>query len=158
MGTNIVNIKSVCIMILICITQHLSNIWNSSHKKVKQHWACVKKSIAYKKTCRGPRLSFWLTLVFPFRLLPSLLNNLFSLLQLIWILVKLYVLLNLMHRYAICPFKSTLMQIWKSSDICLRMNIICWRFQTKTPVMFRDMRRWDMWKVCLQTYRNNRIT
>ena len=39
-------------IILICIKQHLSNIWNSIHEKVEQHWGCV----AYKKGCISPRL------------------------------------------------------------------------------------------------------
>ena len=39
-------------MMVICINQHLSNIWSSVHEKVKQHWeAKLKKSVAYKKTC-----------------------------------------------------------------------------------------------------------
>ena len=29
--------------------QHLSNIWSSIHKKVKQHLVWVEKSVAYKK-------------------------------------------------------------------------------------------------------------
>ena len=29
---------SLRIMIVICIKQHLSNIWSSVHEKVKQHW------------------------------------------------------------------------------------------------------------------------
>ena len=37
-------------MMLICIKQHLSNIWTSIHEKVKQHWGWVEKSVAYKKT------------------------------------------------------------------------------------------------------------
>ena len=39
----------VSIMIAICIKQHLNNIWNSIHKKVKQHWGWVEKSVAYKE-------------------------------------------------------------------------------------------------------------
>ena len=31
------------IMIVIYIKQHLSNIWSSIHKKVKQHWGWVEK-------------------------------------------------------------------------------------------------------------------
>ena len=41
--------------------------------------------------------------------------------------------------------------------LCLHMKIICWRFHIKTPFTFWDMRTWDMWKVCLQTFRYNRI-
>ena len=37
------------IMMVICIKKHLSNIWNSIHEKVKQHWVWVEKSVAYKK-------------------------------------------------------------------------------------------------------------
>ena len=29
--------------------KHLSNIWTTIHKKVKQHWGWVEKKIAYKK-------------------------------------------------------------------------------------------------------------
>ena len=36
-------------MKVICIKQPWSNIWSSSHEKVKQHWGWVKKSIAYEK-------------------------------------------------------------------------------------------------------------
>ena len=36
-------------MMLICIKQHLSNIWRSIYEKVKQHWGWVEKSVAYKK-------------------------------------------------------------------------------------------------------------
>ena len=36
------------IMMVICIKQHLSNIWSSIYEKVKQHWGSVKKSVAYK--------------------------------------------------------------------------------------------------------------
>ena len=43
------------IMIVICIKQHLSNIWGSIYEKVKQHRGWVeekkKKSIAHKKVC-----------------------------------------------------------------------------------------------------------
>ena len=31
------------IMMAICIKQHLSNIWSSIHKKIKQHWGSVEK-------------------------------------------------------------------------------------------------------------------
>ena len=30
-------------MIVICIKQHLSNIWSSIHEKVKEHWGWVEK-------------------------------------------------------------------------------------------------------------------
>ena len=32
-----------CIMMVICIKQHLSNIWSSVHEKAKQHWGRVEK-------------------------------------------------------------------------------------------------------------------
>ena len=36
-------------MIVIYIKQQLSNIWNSIHVKVKQHWGWVKKGVTYKQ-------------------------------------------------------------------------------------------------------------
>ena len=39
----------------------------------------------------------------------------------------------------------------------VHMKIISWKFHIKTPFTFWDMRTWDMWKVCLQTLRNNGI-
>ena len=36
---------------VICIKQHLINIWSSIHEKVKQHWGWVEKSVACKKAC-----------------------------------------------------------------------------------------------------------
>ena len=43
MDTNTVNTRSVVsqYMMCVCIKQHLSNISNSIHKKVKQHWGWV---------------------------------------------------------------------------------------------------------------------
>ena len=38
------------IMVVICIKEHLSNIWSSIHEKVKQHWNWVEKNVAYKKS------------------------------------------------------------------------------------------------------------
>ena len=43
------------------------------------------------------------------------------------------------------------------SAIRLHMKIICRRFHIKTPFTFWDMRTWNMWKVSLQTFINNRI-
>ena len=40
---------------------------------------------------------------------------------------------------------------------CHHMKIICWRFHIKTPFIIWDMRTWDVWKVCSQIFRNNRI-
>ena len=37
------------IMMVVCIKQHLSNIWNSIHEKVKQHWGSVEKTLLIKK-------------------------------------------------------------------------------------------------------------
>ena len=56
--------KCFCMMMFICIKQHLNNTWSSTHKKVKQHWGWVVKSIAYnKKTCvRGSNCIFSSTL------------------------------------------------------------------------------------------------
>ena len=42
--------KCLSMMMLICIKKHLSNIWSSSHEKVKQHWDWVEKERAYKKS------------------------------------------------------------------------------------------------------------
>ena len=41
--------KCLSMVMLICIKQHLSNIWTSIHEKVKQHWGWIEKSVAYKK-------------------------------------------------------------------------------------------------------------
>ena len=39
-------------MIVMCIKQHLSNIWSPVHEKVKQHWGWAeKKVLLFKKTC-----------------------------------------------------------------------------------------------------------
>ena len=53
-------------------------------------------------------------------------------------------------------FKGTLMQIWNSANIFVFM-LICWRFHIKTPFTFWVMRTRDMWKFCLQTFKNNRM-
>ena len=36
---------------VMCIKQHLCNIWSSIYEKVKQHWGWVEKSVPYKKAC-----------------------------------------------------------------------------------------------------------
>ena len=36
-------------MLLICIKQHLSNIWSSIHEKFKQHWGWVEKKRCLQK-------------------------------------------------------------------------------------------------------------
>ena len=52
MDPNIVNIKCLSIIMVICIKQHLSNIWSSIHEKVKQHWGWVEnKHCLLKKAC-----------------------------------------------------------------------------------------------------------
>ena len=54
--------------------------------------------------------------------------------------------------------KGTLMQIWKSANIfVLTWKWLCRRFHIKTPFTLWNMRTWDMWNVCLQTFRNNRM-
>ena len=35
--------------LVICIKKHLSNIWSSVYKYVKQHWGWFEKSVGYKK-------------------------------------------------------------------------------------------------------------
>ena len=50
-------------------------------------------------------------------------------------------------------FKDTLM-LWQY--LCLHIKIICWKLHFKTHFTFWDMRTWDMLKVCLPTFRNNR--
>ena len=37
------------IVMVVCINQHLSNIWSSIYEKVKQHWGWIEKSVAYIK-------------------------------------------------------------------------------------------------------------
>ena len=39
-------------IMVICIKQHLSNIWSSIHEKVKQHWDCVEKKALLKSSYR----------------------------------------------------------------------------------------------------------
>ena len=36
------------------------------------------------------------------------------------------------------------------------IEIMCPRFHIKALFTFRDVRTWDLWKVCLQTFRNNK--
>ena len=54
-------------------------------------------------------------------------------------------------------FKVTLMQIWKSAIIF----VFIWKYYvedfTLKPLLLFDTRTRDMWKVCLQTFTNNRI-
>ena len=37
-------------MMVMCTKQHLSNIWNSIHEKVMQHWGSVEKSVVHKRS------------------------------------------------------------------------------------------------------------
>ena len=41
--------KCLSMMMLICIKQHLSNIWSSVHEKLSNTEAELKKNVAYKK-------------------------------------------------------------------------------------------------------------
>ena len=43
--------KCLNMMMLICIKQHISNIWSSIHEKLNNTEAGLKKGIAYKKKC-----------------------------------------------------------------------------------------------------------
>ena len=44
--------KGLIMMMVICIKQHLRNIWSSTHEKLSKTEAELKKSVAYKKVCR----------------------------------------------------------------------------------------------------------
>ena len=46
-------------MMLKCIKQHLSNIWNSILEKVNQHWGWAEKSVANKKSAYLLRETLW---------------------------------------------------------------------------------------------------
>ena len=59
-------------------------------------------------------------------------------------------------------FKSEFeIKIFQNLKICqylrLHMKIICSSFHVRTPFIVWDMRKLDMWMVCLQTFRKNRI-
>ena len=41
------------ILMVICIKQHLSNIWSSIHEKVKQHWGWVEKKACISRKYRS---------------------------------------------------------------------------------------------------------
>ena len=52
MDTNVVNKKVSLYGDGYMYKQHLRNIWNSIHEKVKQHWGWVeKKELLIKKAC-----------------------------------------------------------------------------------------------------------
>ena len=43
--------KRLSMVMLMCIKQHLSNIWSSIYEKVKQHWGFIeKKALLIKKS------------------------------------------------------------------------------------------------------------
>ena len=50
------------IMMVICIKQHLSNIWSSIHEKVKQHWGWVNKKTFLMKQKRVLNFPIWKSL------------------------------------------------------------------------------------------------
>ena len=53
-GPKYTKYKMCLIMMVMCIKQHLSNIWSSIHEKVKQHyWGWVEKNVAYKRACNS---------------------------------------------------------------------------------------------------------
>ena len=54
------------------------------------------------------------------------------------------------QRYTIADFKIC-------QYLRLHMKIICWRFHIKIRFTYWVVRTWDMWKVCLQTFKNIRI-
>ena len=41
---------SFSMMMVICIKQHLSNIWSSIYDKIKQHWGWVEKKKIVKRS------------------------------------------------------------------------------------------------------------
>ena len=46
-----INWPRLSLMMLLCIKQHLSNIWSSVHEKVKQHWSWTEtKQCLLKKS------------------------------------------------------------------------------------------------------------
>ena len=54
--------------------------------------------------------------------------------------------------------KGILMQIWTSTDIFVSTwKTICRRFHIITAFTFWALHSWDIWNVCLQTYKNNKI-
>ena len=44
--------KYLTTVMLICIKQHLSNIWSSVYEKVEQHWGWVERqALVIKEAC-----------------------------------------------------------------------------------------------------------
>ena len=54
-------------MMVVCIKQHLCNMWSSIHEKVKQHWGCFEKRRSLQKNVhnklREKRFLIFLTLM-----------------------------------------------------------------------------------------------
>ena len=50
--------KCLNMMWLICIKQHLSNIWSWIHEKVKQHWAWVEKKLCLQGSYKAKALAW----------------------------------------------------------------------------------------------------
>ena len=44
--------KGLIMMMVICIKQHLRNIWSSIHEKLSKTEAELKKALLIKKVCR----------------------------------------------------------------------------------------------------------
>ena len=50
--------KCLNVMWLICIKQHLSNIWSWIHEKVKQHWGWVEKKLCLLGSYKAKALAW----------------------------------------------------------------------------------------------------
>ena len=50
------------IMMLLCITQQLSNAWSSIHEKVKQHWGLVETCVGKFRKFISDKIKSWVTL------------------------------------------------------------------------------------------------
>ena len=59
------------------------------------------------------------------------------------------------HNFYLKVYTNAEMKIYQY--LCILMKRICSKFHIETPFTFWDMRTRNMWKVCLQTFRNNRI-
>ena len=71
--------------------------------------------------------------------------------------IHIFFISNVLFNSASVLLKGTNADLKMCQYLRLHMKIICWRFHNKTPFNFWDLRRWHVWKVCLQTFRNNRI-
>ena len=48
------------IIMVICIKQHLSNIWSSICETIKQHWGWIEKTCCFlKKACISLEIILW---------------------------------------------------------------------------------------------------